>query len=345
MTLRVSDSGATQVAKVGPFAAALVNGGFGDPLLLVRLRHGRRCLLFDLGDAGTLRTRTAHEVTDVFISHAHIDHIAGFFWLLRSRIGEFPPCRLYGPPGFAENVASLIAGVHWDRVAERAPRFAVAELHGERIERFAVSADRPVPQRLGIEAAPDGILLEDSLLRVRAAVLDHRTPVIAYALEPKAEIGVRKERLDAFGLPPGPWLAKLKLAVLEHDAAAAIELPDGSMRSAHELAAELLLIRPGEKLAYATDLADTTANRERLIALARGAHTFFCEAAFREADAERAARTGHLTTRACGEIATAAGVGRLIPFHFSRRYEDDPRSVYREVHAACSRAVVPRDTG
>lgn len=51
-----------------------------------------------------------------------------------------------------------------------------------------------------------------------------------------------------------------------------------------------------------------------------------------------AVRTGHLTARACGEIATAAGVERLIPFHFSRRYESDP---YREVRAVCSRAVVP----
>jgi len=48
-----------------------------------------------------------------------------------------------------------------------------------------------------------------------------------------------------------------------------------------------------------------------------------------------------LTARACGEIATAAVVRRLVPFHLSRRYEKDPRQVYAEVLAACPRALVP----
>jgi ribonuclease BN (tRNA processing enzyme) len=105
------------------------------------------------------------------------------------------------------------------------------------------------------------------------------------------------------------------------------------------LANELVLIRPGQKLAYATDLADTPQNRTRLETLVHSAHTFFCEAPFCEADAEQAARTGHLTARACGEIATAAAVERLVPFHFSRRYQDEPDRVYAEVKTACPRVI------
>jgi ribonuclease BN (tRNA processing enzyme) len=336
-----SGRGLSPTAKVGPFAVALLNGVFGDPLLLARLRYGRRCLLFDLGDAGRLRTRIAHDITDVFISHAHIDHVAGLLWLLRSRIGAFPPCRIYGPPGLAANVAGTVAGVHWDRVADRAPRFDVAELHGARVRRFAVTAGQGPERFIGETDASDGVLLADPLLRVRAAELDHRTPVLAYALEPRVEIKVRKERLDALGVPPGPWLTALKNRIAAGDDSAAIELPGGGTKSVHELAAQLVLVSPGEKLAYATDLADTPANRSRLIELARGAHTFFCEAPFCEPDADRAALTGHLTARACGEIATAAGVERLIPFHFSRRYESEPARVYREVRAACARTVLP----
>ncbi|MDH3872086.1 MAG: hypothetical protein OEU44_07725 [Gammaproteobacteria bacterium] len=69
------------------------------------------------------------------------------------------------------------------------------------------------------------------------------------------------------------------------------------------LADELVLISPGNKLVYATDFADTQENRERVISLAHGAHTLFCESTFCEAEAEQAARTAHLTTRACAEIA------------------------------------------
>jgi ribonuclease BN (tRNA processing enzyme) len=111
--------------------------------------------------------------------------------------------------------------------------------------------------------------------------------------------------------------------------------------TARALADALVEIRPGTKLAYATDLADTALNRRRLADLARGANVLFCESTFREAEAQKAERTGHLTTRACGEIATASDAERLVPFHFSRRYESDPAAVYAEVRAACSRTQVP----
>jgi ribonuclease BN (tRNA processing enzyme) len=118
-----------------------------------------------------------------------------------------------------------------------------------------------------------------------------------------------------------------------------LTLPNGTRQTAGILANELVLIRPGQKLAYATDLADTAQNRTRLEALAHRAHTFFCEAPFCESDAGQAARTGHLTARACGEIATVAAVQRLVPFHFSRRYQKEPERVYAEIQAACPRVV------
>src|SRR5690606_22785649 len=177
---------------------------------------------------------------------------------------------------------------------------------------------------------------------VRATTLDHLTPVLAFALESTAEINVRKERLAELGVQPGPWLTELKAAIAAGRRDERVELPDGSRRRVGELADFLVLISPGTKLVYATDLADTAENRRRLAALARDADVLFCESTFLVADADRAARTGHLTTRACGEIGAAANVARLVPFHFSRRYEADPAEVYREVRAACSSTVVPR---
>ena len=94
-------------------------------------------------------------------------------------------------------------------------------------------------------------------------------------------------------------------------------------------------------MVYATDLADTKANRTALSALAHKADIFFCEASFLETDIEQARRTGHLTARTCGEIATCADVKQLVPFHFSRRYETKPEAVYLEISAACSRVIMP----
>lgn len=323
--------------------ATLVNGVFGDPLLHIRLRHQKRSLLFDLGDPGRLPARLAHQVSDVFISHAHMDHIGGFLWLLRSRMGPFPACRLYGPPGLADHIAGMIRGVLWDRIGEGGPEFRVTELHGDTLVRSHIRVGRDGYEREAPASAAEGILLHEPGFRVRAVTLDHGTPVLAFAFEPARQLNVRKERLLARGLDVGPWLGLLKQRILAGEAEAVIALPDGSEQSVATLAEDLVLIKPGEKLAYATDLADTPDNRERLIALANGAYAFFCEASFAEADIAQARRTGHLTGRASAEIATSADVQRYIPFHFSRRYEKAPQMLFDEIAAACSRTVLPRD--
>lgn len=327
--------------RVGIVDINLMNGVFGDPLLHLRLRHQRRSLLFDIGDGLRLPARIVHQVTDVFITHAHMDHIAGFLWLLRSRIGEFPPCRLYGPPGLAGHIDGLIRGILWDRVAERAPCFEVTELHGEQQLRYRLEVNHPGCVLVDERDASDGVLYWEPAFQIRAAVLDHGTPVLAFSFEPAKQINVRKDRLAARELAAGPWLGKLKQCLLAGDEAAEITLPDGRVAAAGPLGDELVLITSGKKLVYATDFADTAENRCRLQQLSHGAHTLFCEASFIEADTEQARRTGHLTARACGEIAMGAEVTRLVPFHFSRRYEDDPEQIYDEIAAVCSRVMVP----
>jgi ribonuclease Z len=330
------------IGRVGSVDVALVNGLFGDPLLHLLVRHQRRSMLFDLGESGRLPARVAHHVTDVFISHAHMDHISGLQWLLRSRLGEYPPCRLYGPPGLARHVEGFLQSFLWDRIDDRGACFEVAELHGNQLECYRLQAGYTGCEELGARPVHDGILLEEPGFRVRAIVLDHNTPVLAYSHEPDRVLNVRKDRLRARGLEPGPWLTELKHELLAENRSAMIHLPDGSEAAAGELGDELILVNPGKKLVYATDFADTRDNRERLVAFARHAHTFFCEATFIEADVEHAVRNGHLTTRACGEIAMAAGVSRLVAFHISRRYMKNPQQVYDELRAVCDRVVMPQ---
>jgi len=321
---------------------ALVNGVFGDPLLHLRMRHQRRSMLFDLGDGGRLPARIAHQVTDVFISHAHMDHISGFLWLLRSRIGDYPACRLYGPPGLAQHIAGFLQAILWDRVEENAPIFEVMELHNDRLQCYRLQAGWTQVQLTNEKAVLDGELLAEPGFRIRGLMLDHHgTPVIAYAFEAEQQINIRKDRLKARGLEPGPWLNELKQQLFSNNPTAVIQMPDGRHESAGTLADELVVITPGKKLVYATDLADTPDNRQQLARLARHAHTFFCECAYVEADADLATMNGHLTTRACGEVATEAGVSRLVPFHFSRRYLHRTEQLYDELELHCSRVCTP----
>lgn len=334
--------GPVPVARIGSASATLVNGVFGDPLLRLELIHRRRSLLFDLGDPGRMSARVAHQVSDLFFSHTHADHIGGFLWFLRSRIGDFPPCRLYGPRGLAGQIAGMVGGILWDRVGERAPRFEIREWHGDHIQCFRVVAGEGAAQRLDDLPLAEGVLWRESGFLVRAAELDHEgTAVLAFAWESALQLKVRRERLDELGLKHGRWLQVLKEAVIDDRLGDIIATTDGREHRVADLRDSLLLVDPGHKLVYATDFADTAENRKRVVLLAQGAHSLFCEAPFMLEHSDQARRTGHLTTRACAEIANAAGVKHLLPFHFSRRYIKHAADVYREIHAISPQTVLP----
>jgi ribonuclease BN (tRNA processing enzyme) len=317
-------------SHLGPAWATLVGGVFGDPLLHVRLRHRKSSLLFDLGDPARLAAKVAHQVQCVFLSHAHLDHIGGFLWLLRSRIGPFPPCRIFGPAETISRLENFLGAITWDRIEENGPVFEVAEIEGDMLRRARLQPGKTM-RHLQDQPIIAGKILTENDYTVTAVVCDHNIPSVSYSLEFHEEIKVRKERLAKAGWPPGPWLGRLKRCVTAVRPDVEIELPDGSRRKAEELVRELLIVLPGKKLAYVTDLADTPENRRKATDLARSAHTLFCETPFTAADKDKAENTQHLTTLAAIRIARDAEVERLVPFHFSKRYERNPDVIYDEL--------------
>jgi ribonuclease Z len=326
-------SGGPVYLRVGTARAALVGGVFGDPLLHVRLRKLKRSYLFDLGDPGRLAAKVAHQVKAVFLSHAHIDHIGGFLWLLRSRIGQFGPCKIFGPPTTIGRINNFINAVTWDRIEENAPFFEVFEIF-DTVLKGAVLRPGQKTIALAEQVIKAGIILEEERFNVSAIVCDHGVSSVAYALELQPEIRVQKSKLAASGWLAGPWLGRLKQSLAAGKPQEHIELPDKTVQRAGELAEKLITIRSGKKLVYAADMADTPENRKKVIALARSAHTLFCETAFTQSDKPRADANQHLTTLAAVEIARQSSVKQLVPFHFSKRYEHDPGSVYNEIIAA-----------
>src|SRR5512147_1020061 len=98
------------------FEPALVNDDFGDPGLYADLRDERRALLFDLGDVSALPPRKLLRLSDLFVSHAHIDHFVGFDRWLRVVLGRKERARLYGGPGFVAQVEHKLAAYTWNVV-------------------------------------------------------------------------------------------------------------------------------------------------------------------------------------------------------------------------------------
>ncbi|TDH62709.1 ribonuclease Z [Dankookia rubra] len=318
----------------------LLNGRTGDPGLWIEALHQPEAILIDCGDLASLSSRQLLRVGLVAVSHAHMDHWAGFDRLLRLLIGRERRLQVVGPAGFAERLFHRLQAYTWNlvgripaelafEVTEVAPGPAWARTRFRLAEGFRSVPLPPQP------AAADGTVLRLGPLRLRAAVLDHGTPSLGFAVEEAAHLNVWRTRLEARGLPTGPWLATLKAAVLAGAPDETwIPLAEGAPPQTLGALRDLIEVTPGERLAYLTDLADTPANRAAAIALARNADILFIEAPFAAADAAHALDRRHLTTRAAGEIARAAGARHVEPFHFSPRYEDAEVRLLAEVLAA-----------
>jgi ribonuclease Z len=323
----------------------LLNGRGGDPALYVRALHAPGALLIDCGDLSALSPRHLLRVEAVLVSHAHMDHWAGFDRLLRMLVGREKRLRLVGPQDFAARLHHRLHAYTWN-LADRIPAALDVEVteitapHGPwshtLFRLHAGFAPEPLPP------APDSaFVLALGPLRVRAALLDHGTPCLGFAVEEVVHLNVWRTRLDARGLPTGPWLDTLKRAVRDglpdsHPIPIFASAAEAANAPVHPLGALRALVTetPGQRIAWLTDLADTPANREAAIALARGADTLFIEAPFAAADAAIAAERRHLTTRAAGEIARAAGVRCVEPFHLSPRYPGQEARLLAEVAAA-----------
>jgi ribonuclease Z len=316
----------------------LLNGRTGDPALYIETLFERRAILFDLGDITALTPRKIQRLEHVFVSHTHIDHFFGFDRLLRVLVGRDKTINLYGPQDFIEHVQHKLQAYRWNLVDRYGCDliFVAAEMDASfacRAARFRLKTAFAA-EPLGRNVVKEGILYREPGFRVATAVLEHRTPCLAFAMQEAAHVNIWKNRLAEMGLPVGPWLRELKRAVTEGKPDDYfIATPDGQQPRLERLR-HLLTVTPGQKIAYATDVADTANNRNAIIELAEGADILFIEAAFAKTDAWLAAERAHLTTAAAGEIARAAGVRRVEPFHFSPRYEGEEQRMLDEVMTA-----------
>lgn len=330
------------------FFPELVNDPFEDPVLYIDSVYEHRALAMDLGDIHKLPPRKILRISDVFVSHTHMDHFVGFDRLVRTCLGRDKTIRMYGPPGFIGQVEQRLAGYTWNLVEQYENDFSIvaAEWPASRRpgaakfrcrNRFQREAHDPV-------SVDSDVLIEETGFQVRTTLLDHNTPCLAFALEEKFHVNIWKTKLERLKLPVGPWLAELKQAIFRDD-------PDDThfrvwWRDRSEvkerryplgfLKEELVRIVPGQKIAYVVDALYSEENAAHITDLGLDADMFFIEAFFLDEDAERAARTFHLTAAQAGLLARRARAKRMIPVHFSPRYTGDEDRIRREAAQAFS---------
>jgi ribonuclease Z len=280
-------------------------------------------------------------VTHAFVSHAHMDHFYGFDRVLRFHLPRPTELHLFGPEGIIDRVRGRLAGYTWNLTASYPFVLQVTEATegGLRTvilparECFAVAEERRAPFT--------GTLLDEPLLRVEGALLDHGIPCLAFALQEKDHVHIDPNALGRLELRAGPWLGSFKTAVREgwaDDRPIAVEergLPRGdATRPLGALRPLVARVDPGVRLAYVTDARYHDENARRIVALARGAGVMYCEAMFLEKDAALATERYHLTAVQAGALARRAGAQALEVFHVSPRYSQDPDAVITEAQSA-----------
>ena len=325
--------------------STLVNDPFGDPGLLVQFLFQKRSLLFDLGDISPLSNAELLKVSHVFVSHTHIDHFIGFDRLLRTVFGREKTITFFGPENFIKNVEGKLTGFTWNLVDryEESLTFKVVEVSEGRLLKATFKAidkfKRIDEQEIELK---NGIILEDPLFTVSAAVLEHRVPCLGFSLQENLHVNIKKDRLETMQIVKGSWLNELKQSVLKgRPDSHAIDVPfkgNGKSRQQQltlgELKEKLIDITPGQKIAYVVDTVYNQQNKRKIINLVHSADIFFCESPFLADEELRGQERFHLTSHQAGTLAREACAKKLRVFHFSRKHTSHRERFYQEAEKA-----------
>ena len=312
------------------FHPKLLNGYFDDPCLFVRILHEKQAVLFDLGDIHAIRPSDLYKISDVFVTHTHMDHFIGFDTLLRGVLRRAVPLNIYGPSSILPCIQGKLKGYSWNLIEDYPTEIHVFAYDGRYVMHSVFSAKNRFRKQTISRNKSDGLLLRTPLFSVRAVTLDHGIPCLAYSLEEEFHINIDKALLIRKGLTVGAWLRDFKRILREYPGDGEQTLSVGDKRYRILELSDIARITRGQKISYATDIAMNQDNVTRLLTLIKGADTFFCEAYFLEKDHERAVERFHLTAKTAGAIAKKAGVKKLELMHFSSKYRDCPDKVIHE---------------
>ena len=320
---------------------SLINDPFGDPGLLVQFLLQKQVLLFDLGDLSPLSNGTLLKVSHVFVSHTHIDHFIGFDRLLRTLFGREKTLTIFGPENIIQNVEGKLAGFTWNLVELYSESLTIEVVEVREsgllkgtfraIDRFKLCDEKEEP-------FVDGLIVDNPVFSVRAAILEHRVPCLGFALQEKPHVNINKDKLQSMKAEPGPWLNELKQSILRSEPESTLIMvpfgEPGNFRTKDiplsQLKNDLVEVFPGQKIGYVVDTVFNDRNRKKIVELVKSADVFFCESPFLADEEERGQARCHLTSRQAGTLAREAGVKQLQVFHFSSRHKDCREQFYNE---------------
>ncbi len=281
----------------------------------------KRAFLFDAGRIDSLAPGDLLKITDVFVTHMHIDHFIGFDTLLRTFLRRDVPFRIYGPENIIECVEGKLRGYTWNLIEEYPLQVEVFAINSGEIRHSSFHAQNSFRREDRDAMTFDGIALREPPFTVRAEVFSHEIPCLGFSLEEDFHINIDKAALDRLDLPVGPWLGLLKKMIRDKVAPDTL-VTAGVRKFTFSDLSSIARITSGQKVSYLTDISPEEDNIRKAIDLVRDSDSLYCEAYFLHEDMQRAIERHHLTARIAGRIADEANVKNLVLMHFSPKYFD-----------------------
>jgi len=307
-----------------------VNGPFEDPTVFVRILGEKRALLFDAGDVSGLPARDLMKVTDVFVTHMHIDHFIGFDTIIRALLRRDSPVTFYGPAGIIDRIEGKLRGYTWNLISEYPLVINVVEIRNKNVHKATFrAADKFELNDQGTHNN-EGSVLDNSLFSVNAVVLEHDVPSLGFSIKEKIHINIDKAKLIDCGFEVGPWLSTLKDFIRNGKLHEGIDTGKGRY-SVSELK-NIYVMTEGQKVSYIMDSSPTESNFEKIANFVVDADSLYIEAYFIHEDLEHARKRNHLTARLSGLISKKARVKNLHLLHFSPRYKDRAEDIINEAY-------------
>lgn len=277
-----------------------------QPCLLL-IRDGNY-LLFDAGEGVQRQLRLARvspmKINNIFITHWHGDHSLGLAGMIQSMSGNKRSAELhvYGPKGTADKVDHLLSAFDFNKT-------------------FKV-----ITHEFDLRIGESRDVLKTNNYMITAMRVKHGVNCLNYSLK---EEGVRKVNLSyvkKFGLSKSPLLGRLQKGF-------DINYNDKLIK-----AGEATYLKPGKKFTYVVD----TSLFDELIKFAEGSDLLVCESTYASDKEDKAEGYNHLIARQAGELASRAGVKKLVLTHFSQRYKT-AEPMLKEAKKAFKKTFAGRD--
>ena len=313
-----------------------VNSPFEDTVFFIRNVYKKRAMLLDCGRIGNLNNTEILSVSDIFVSHTHIDHFYGFDRILRTFLRSDKTLRIYGPRGFLKNIEGKLGGYTWNLVENYNFKIHAFEIcEGNKIISAFYKASntfRPEYKKLdGLEK----IDLEDGFF-ASFEYFDHAIPSMAFRIKEMRHVNIKKDVLEKYGYIPGPWLTELKSHLRENkdsDYIVSVETKSGTIKiDAQTLKDRLVIFNEPQDITFIADFAPTFDNYKKAINFAKNSFILLIESMFLKDDILHAIDKRHSTIDLSKTIFIESNSKFVHFFHFSSKYEKKKSIFFQKLY-------------